>query len=79
MRKFYDLLESQSSSMYEISIAIIGCGRFAAPTRLFMGSWELKRLLVKLFQFSDRLSSGYDFVKQKITFTVKSKVILQII
>jgi hypothetical protein len=30
----------------------------SAPIRLFMGAWELKRMLVKLFQFSERFCSG---------------------
>jgi hypothetical protein len=40
-------LESQSSGVYEISIAIRGFGRFAAPIQQFMGTLELKKLLIK--------------------------------
>lgn len=34
MRKFFDLLESQQSGVHEISIAIRGFGRFAAPVQV---------------------------------------------
>jgi hypothetical protein len=53
MRKFYDLLESGSSGVYDISIAIRGFGCFAPAIKQFMGSWELKRLLAKLFAFQE--------------------------
>jgi hypothetical protein len=58
MRKFHDISESQSSSMYEITISILGYGRFASSIQQFLGFWELKKLLGKLFQFTDRMSSG---------------------
>ena len=57
IRKFHDLVESQTSTMYELTVAIMGYGRFAGPIYQFMGTWELKRLLLKLFQFIDRITN----------------------
>lgn len=53
MRKFNELLESQSNAV-ECSIAIRGYGRFAGPVVQFLGQPELGRLLAKLFSISER-------------------------
>ncbi|KAK5584232.1 hypothetical protein RB653_005840 [Dictyostelium firmibasis] len=55
IRKFYSIFENNSSSRFELSIAIRGCGRFASPVKSFMGEWELKSLLNSLFKFSEKL------------------------
>jgi len=55
IRKFYSIFENNTSSRYELSIAIRGCGRFASPVKSFMGEWELKSLLSSLFKFSEKL------------------------
>lgn len=55
--------------MKEISIAIRGLGKFAAPIRSYMGSQELRKTLHKLLQFSERhyaASSGAEQVEDLI-------------
>ncbi|EFA79656.1 DNA-dependent protein kinase subunit [Heterostelium album PN500] len=55
IRKFYSIFENNNSTPFDISIAIRGCGRFAAPVKAFIGEWELKSLLGSLFKFSEKL------------------------
>jgi len=66
IRKFYDLLESQSSSIFELSIAIRGLGHFALPIQQFAGVWEVKKILTKMFNFSERFSSKQEQLEETV-------------
>lgn len=43
--------------MDEISIGIMGFGQFAGPIQMFMGTYELKKMLTKLFVLSEKYIS----------------------
>lgn len=53
------MLDSQAgSNMREISIAIRGFGSFAGPMLMYMGVDELKKVFMKLLQYSDKFFAG---------------------
>lgn len=59
IKKFFDMLDSQAgSNMREISIAIRGFGSFAGPMLMYMGVDELKKVFMKLLQYSDKFFAG---------------------
>lgn len=57
IKKFFELLESPSGGVTEISIGIIGFGQFAGPIQMMLGTYELKKLLNKLFVLSEKYIS----------------------
>ncbi|PRP75851.1 DNA-dependent protein kinase subunit [Planoprotostelium fungivorum] len=58
IRSFYEMLESSSSRIYEVSTAIRGLGYMADPICQFMGQNELKKMLSKLVTMCQRFYSG---------------------
>ena len=53
IKKFFEFLESDQN-LNDISIGVRGFGKFAASMKLFLGPSELKKVLNKLFDLSDR-------------------------
>jgi DNA-dependent protein kinase catalytic subunit len=62
IRKFYDLLNSSLSGIYEISVAIRGLGYFATPIEQFTGQNELKKVFIKLLKQCQQFCSGYVYL-----------------
>jgi len=67
VRKFFEMLENPAGGVEEISIAVRGFGRFAAPTAKYSSIPELKKVLNKLFQFSERY-----YAKDEATYHMSS-------
>ena len=56
MKRFLDMLDhgDGGADMEDTAIAIRGFGRFAAPTAKYSSTNELKKVLSRLFHFSER-------------------------
>lgn len=59
MKKFFELIDGQTGGVNEVSIGIVGFGHFAAPIQMFLGTYELKKVLNRLFTLSERYISRY--------------------
>ncbi len=59
IKKFFELVDGQTGGVTEISIGICGFGQFAAPIQMFLGTYELKKMLNKLFLLSERYISRF--------------------
>jgi hypothetical protein len=61
IKKFFEMIQSEVDSRAEIEMAISGFGAFAPAIARFLGQNEVKNVLHKLFQLSDRVMSGHRF------------------
>ena len=59
MKKFFELIDGQTGGVNEVSIGIMGFGQFAGPIQMFLGTYELKKMLNKLFALSEKYISRY--------------------
>jgi hypothetical protein len=59
MKKFFELIDGQTGGVDEVSIGIVGFGHFAAPIQMFLGTYELKKVLNRLYTLSERYISRY--------------------
>ncbi len=58
VKKFFEMVQTELDSRSDIQIAVAGFGAFAPAIARFLGQKELKNVLNKLFQLSDRVISG---------------------
>ena len=72
LHQFFELFDSQVSGVREISIAIRGFGRFAAPTRKFLGVAELKKVSFDFFENFFFINENFFFFHLFIFFTFDS-------
>ncbi len=61
VKKFFEMIQSEVDSRAEIEMAISGFGAFAPSIAHFLGQNEVKSVLHKLFQLSDRVMTGHRF------------------
>lgn len=59
MKRFFELADGQTGGVNEVSIGIIGFGHFASPIQMFLGTYELKKVLNRLYTLSERYISRY--------------------
>jgi hypothetical protein len=59
VKKFFEMIQMDADSRAEIQMAISGFGAFAPAIARFLGQNEVKNILHKLFQLSDRVISGH--------------------
>lgn len=59
LKEFWTRLDSQSSGLLEVSVCIRGFGKFAKPAKEYLGVSEVKKMLYKLFTFSERYNFSF--------------------
>ena len=72
MKKFFELIDGQTGGVNEVSIGIMGFGQFAGPIQMFLGTYELKKMLNKLFALSEKYISRY-FLSYSLSFNLNKE------
>lgn len=66
VKKFFEMIQSDVDSRADIEMAISGFGAFAPSIARFLGQREVKNVLHKLFQLSDRVMVGHRFGESQV-------------